>query len=481
MTRAGSSVDRFCRSALACVLACLLAFTCATASAQDDVFHRWNHVALKQVRDTLMGPPMVARMFTLLHTAMFDAWSAYDPHARPTLQGDTWRRPATEHTLENKRRAISYAAREVLVDLFPQYWREIHEAMRALGYDPLDITGNVATAAGVGNVAARAVLRDRRYDGANQRGTWLDDPYFDNTRYRPINTTTKVVDPGRWQPLRVDVPYKDFFEQGFLAPHWGNVRPFALRTRDQFMPTPPAKFGSQAFAEQVREVVELSANLTDRHKAITEYWSAGVASESPPGHWMVLAQFVSTRDRHNIDQDAKLYFALSNALLDASITAWHAKRTFDYVRPITAVRHLYGDQAIRAWAGPGKGTQTIKARDWLPYQESTFVTPPFPEYISGHSTFSAAAAAVLRAFTGSDRFEASTVVPARSSLIERDAVPAQDVVLSWATFTEAADEAGLSRRFGGIHFEQGDLEGRRIGKLVGEQAWEKARGFFGAK
>lgn len=450
----------------------------AAAHAQDDIVQRWNHVALKQVRDTLMGPPMVARMFAILHTAMFDAWTAYDAQARATLQGDAWRRPAAEHTIANKRRAISYAAREVLVELFPQQWREIHASMRALGYDPGANTGDTTTATGVGNVAARAVLRDRRYDGANQRGTWLDEPYFDNTWYRPVNTTTRVIDPSRWQPLRVDVPYKDFYEQGFLAPHWGNVRPFALRSRDQFMPAPPAKFGSEAFAEQVREIVELSANLTDRHKAIAEYWSAGVATESPPGHWMVLAQFVAQRDRHTIDQDVQMYFALSNALLDASIVAWHAKRTFDYVRPITAVRHLYGERTVRAWAGPGKGTQSVRAQEWLPYQESTFVTPPFPEYISGHSTFSAAAAAVLRAFTGSDRFGASTVVPARSSLIERDTVPAQDVVLTWTTFTEAADEAGLSRRYGGIHFEQGDTEGRRIGKLVGEQAWEKARSYF---
>lgn len=477
--QSASLIDRLRAASRAAMLVLLLAAIALPVRAQDEIFHRWNDIALKQVRDTLMGPPMVARMFAILHTAMFDAWAAYDASAIGALHGNKLRRPAAEHTLANKRVAISAAAREVLVDLFPAYWREIHQGTRELGFDPNDSTTDVTRAAGIGNLVAHAVLRDRRYDGANQRGTWLDEPYFDNTRYRPVNTTTRVIDPNRWQPLRVDVPYKDFFEQGFLAPHWGNVRPFALLARDQFMPEPPVKFGSDAFAEQVREIVELSAGLTDRHKAIAEYWSAGVASESPPGHWMVLVRFVSQRDRHTLDQDVKLYFALSNALLDASIAAWHAKRTFDYVRPITAVRHLYGDKTIRAWGGPGKGAQDIRARDWLPYQESTFVTPPFPEYTSGHSTFSAAAAAVLRAFTGSDRFGASTVVPARSSLIEPGIAPATDVMLSWATFTEAADEAGLSRRYGGIHFRQGDLEGRRVGKLVGEQAWAKARTYFG--
>src|SRR5207237_1796836 len=112
------------------------------------------------------------------------------------------------------------------------------------------------------------------------------------------------------------------------------------------------------------------------------------------------------------------------------------------------------------------------------YQRSTLPTPPFPEYSSGHSNFSAAGAEILRLFTGKDAFNAAATVAAGSSKIEPGVVPARDVTLSWATFTDAAAQAGLSRRYGGIHFEQADLDGRRTGRLVARRAWDKAQTLF---
>jgi hypothetical protein len=102
------------------------------------------------------------------------------------------------------------------------------------------------------------------------------------------------------------------------------------------------------------------------------------------------------------------------------------------------------------------------------------VTPPFAEYPSGHSTFSAAAAEVLKRFTGADTFGGSFTQRAGTSAVEAG-VPAQDLTLRWATFSEAADEAGISRRYGGIHFEQGDIDGREMGRKIGGQAWDRAR------
>jgi hypothetical protein len=116
--------------------------------------------------------------------------------------------------------------------------------------------------------------------------------------------------------------------------------------------------------------------------------------------------------------------------------------------------------------------------EWLPYQASTFPTPPFPEFSSGHSTFSAAGAEILRLFTGSEAFGASVTFPAGSSKFESGAVPATDVTLRWATFSEAANQAGLSRRYGGIHFEQGDLDGRAAGRHVAQLAWARAQRYI---
>ncbi len=211
---------------------------------------------------------------------------------------------------------------------------------------------------------------------------------------------------------------------------------------------------------------------------IAEYWADGPESELPPGHWCLFAQYVAARDRQGVDQSVKMFFAMTNAVLDASIVSWEAKRYYDYVRPVTAIHYLFKDKPVKAWAGPYQGTRWILGQQWQPYQARTVVTPPFAEYVSGHSIFSRAAATVLRQFTGSDAFGMSVTIAKGSSRVEPGLVPAQDVMLSWPTFTSAANEAGKSRRYGGIHFIDGDVEGRKLGKLVGKQAWRKALGYI---
>src|SRR5260370_12683357 len=145
-------------------------------------------------------------------------------------------------------------------------------------------------------------------------------------------------------------------------------------------------------------------------------------SETPPGHWDVfaqfyIAQFLSLKYKHDLNHDVKMFFALSNALFDAGIACWDSKRAYDYVRPITAVHYLYTGQQVTAWAGYGKGTQSIDGGQWMPFHEPTIVTPPFPEYVSGHSTFSAAGAYILRQVTGSDLFgDSSTALPGSSPI-----------------------------------------------------------------
>jgi len=170
-----------------------------------------------------------------------------------------------------------------------------------------------------------------------------------------------------------------------------------------------------------------------------------------------------------------MFFALNNAMFDASIVAWDDKGLYDSVRPITAIRILYRGTPVRAWAGPYSGTRAIDGGQWRPYQPPTAPTPPFAEYASGHSNFSAAAARILALFTGSAAFGLSVSIPAGSSAIEPGAVPAHDVLLRWDTFTEAANQAGLSRRYGGIHFEQGDLDARRTGRACADMAWHFAQ------
>ncbi len=169
-----------------------------------------------------------------------------------------------------------------------------------------------------------------------------------------------------------------------------------------------------------------------------------------------------------------MFFAMTNAIFDGGIVAWDAKRAFNSVRPVTAIPFLFQGQQIQAWGGPFKGTITMDGRNWTPYQPSTFPTPPFPECSSGHSTFSAAGAEILKLFTESDAFGNSVSFLAGTSKIEPGHTPAQPLTLTWNTFTDAANQAGISRRYGGIHFEAGDQTGRVTGRLIADQAWAKA-------
>jgi hypothetical protein len=441
---------------------------------------RWNDAALEAIRRVRPAPTVAARALAVLHTCVYEAWAAYDPVAVGTQTGDALRQPAARRTPESKAEAVGYAARRALADLFPGEAALFADVLAGAGYDPAAGPAAAGTPRGVGEAAARAVLDFRHADGANQLGDLVAGagPYADTTGYAPVNDPDRLVDPGRWQPLRVPDGRGGASVQRCATPHWGLVAPFALATGHQLRPAdwPPA-YPSAAYRAQAVQLLEYSAGLTDAHKAIAEYWADGPASETPPGHWCLFAQWVSRRDGHDLDADAVLFFALANALLDASIACWDCKLAVDYVRPVSAVRFLFGGRPVRAWAGPGRGTGTIDGASWAPYRPATEVTPPFPEYVSGHSTFSAAAAEVLRRSTGGDDFGAGYTVRAGESQIEPGVTPAADVGLHWNTFTEAADQAGLSRRYGGIHFEAGDLTGRAMGRLVGAQAWERAQAY----
>jgi hypothetical protein len=317
------------------------------------------------------------------------------------------------------------------------------------------------------------VLAFRANDGSNQAGG-----YADTTGYVPVNTPDQVNDPFRWQPLRIVDASGNTMVQKYLTPQWGNVTPFAMTSHDQFLPPGPTYKTLGLLDEEVTDTLTMSATLTDLTKVRAEYWADGPHSETPPGHWLLFGTAACRARGYNLDQSAKLTFALANAELDASIAAWNAKLHWDYVRPITAVRTRMKGKLVLAWAGPYKGTRLIRGETWSPYQASTFPTPPFPEYVSGHSTFSGAGARVLQQFTGSDLFGARVTIRPGSSFIEPGATPLLPTPLAWPTFSSARDDAGMSRRYGGIHFPDADLNGRNLGASVGQNAWAKAQTYF---
>jgi hypothetical protein len=473
--------------------------------ATDNAILRWNERLLESIRANPRGtgPTVSARSIGILHTATYDAWAAYDAVAVDTRQrlraNPTLRRPTGERTAENKSKAISYAAYRVLLNLFPTRASTFSSYMSSLTYDPNDGSTDPATPQGVGNLAAKEVLDFRASDGSNQTlnpdGTVT---YPNNTTYTPTNKWNQVTDPTKWQQLCVltaagaannmpPVPdtnacattNSNYALQTPATPQWKNVTPFGPLDPVTHYPPLFQLPGPPSGTAEVAQGLKDASNLSETQKARADYWADGPRSEFPPGHWAVFAQALSRMRKNTLDGDAKLFFGLGSALMDASISAWAAKYQYDSVRPVTAIRHHYTGKMVNSWLGPGKGYGSVLGQNWLPYQELTVVTPPFPEYVSGHSTFSAAARTVLVMFSGNnDSFNAKVVIKAGSSKIEPGIAPSKDVTITWKTLSAAADDAGWSRRWGGIHLLAGDQQGRALGRLIGYDDWNKAQTYF---
>ncbi len=447
----------------------------------DQLVIQWNNVILQAIRTLQPTMPVAARALAIVHTSMFDAWAAYDRVAVGTQFGSRLKQAETDHTPEDQAQAISYAAYRALVDLFPTEKTRFQQLMTSLKYDPADQATNANTPAGIGNLTAQAVLNVRHSDGSNQLGTFTHGAYSDYTHYKPINTSDEIKDPNHWQPLRVpNVKHPaSLTTQQFSDAQWGNVTPFALTSSAEFLPVPgPPRSPSPAYTEQARQILQYSAGLTDEQKVIAEYWANGPHMEQPPGHWNLFAQMISQHTGYSLDQNIKLFFTLTNALLDASIACWATKRAYSSPYPLTAIHYLFKGKQVRAWAGPGKGVQMIDGAYWQPYQPNA--APSCPEYCSEQSAFSSAASDILRRFTGSDHMGLSYTQPAHRSLIE-PATPATNITLSWRTFTQAADQAGVASRYSGTHFAQSDLDGRMMGREASAQVWFKAQGYINGK
>jgi hypothetical protein len=474
-----------------------------TPQPTDDAVLKWDEQLLSALRayPKQTGPTIASRAMGVLFTAIYDAWAAYDPVAKVTQDGGPSQQ-TTGNTDANKTVAISYAAYRTLNDLFPPTtfpscspatapcpfpgatYQTPDVLLQQQGFDPSNTTlaspaDTAATPAAVGNLAAQAVLAFRHNDGSNQL-----NGYADTTGYQPVNSWNQVNDRWRWQPLCVPLPPPGYTGsscpgtvQKALTPQWGKVIPFSAPTATYYLAGPPKNPDGTYSTADITQALQDTSNLTDTQKVTAEYWADGPGTAFPPGHQMLFAEALSRKNHFSLDTDVKLFFTLGNAEMDSGIACWYFKYKYDFVRPITAIRVQYQNQYITSWLGPNLGYGQVLGQNWIPYQQLNVVTPNFPEYPSGHSTFTAAGATIFAAFTGSDTFGVTVTIPADSSKFESN-TPAQPVTLSFPTFSDASNSAGMSRRYGGIHFQSGDYAGRGLGRQVAQFVWGKVQNYI---
>jgi hypothetical protein len=374
----------------------------------------WADAALRAVAVSSTLPPIAARDFAMVNAAVFDAVNAVVQRFKPYHFTGTAPAGASADA------AATAAAHRVLSNLFPDLagqFDAIRAGQLALIPDGSEKDDGIA----VGQAAADDMLALRAGD------------------LPASNAYTPGSAPGDW------VPTPPGFAPFALA-NWGDVKPFAITSADAYRPAGPPALDSAAYTAAFNEVKALgsadSSERTPEQTQIALFWAAGTGTVTPPGMSLRIAADMARRFGQDLTDSARTLALVSIAEADAGIAAWDAKREFANWRPVTAIREADTDGNPATTADP----------TWAPL----LTTPAFPDYISGHSTFSAAAAAVLEGLFGTQ-----TAFRTYS-----DTLP--DVSRSFPDFEAAAAEAGQSRIYGGIHFQFANQDGQATGRAVGQ-------------
>jgi hypothetical protein len=385
------------------------------APCPEDVVLRWNETALQAIKAEQSPPPIATRNLAIMHAALYDAVNAvYRTHA-------VFKVAATPADGTSPEAAAAVAAHRTLLALYPRQACLFDAALDAT-LDAIPEGPGKTAGIRLGQGVAERMLAWRATDGSDRRSDY-----------------TPGTGIGWWQPTPPDC-------KPALLPQWRFVTPFAMQGTSQFPAKDPPQLNSPQYAASLQQVKALGAcNSPVRTREQTEiahFWEDGEGTVTPPGHWNRIAQTVSRARGLCLADNARLFALLNISLADAAILCWECKYRYSYWRPIQAVR-----------CADRTGHADMADPCWTPL----LTTPPFPTYSSGHSTFSATAAAVLANFFGTDEAPFTTT---------SEKLPC--VRRSFRTFSSAAEEAGWSRVYGGIHYDFDNFEGLRAGRALGD-------------
>src|SRR5688572_15817258 len=398
--------------------ACVETLEARTLMAADTVLE-WNAVAVEATRVARLSPNVQTRALAMVHGAVFDAVNGIEGGYAPylvTRRAPIW---ASEEA------AAAVAAHGVLVSLMPAQQATLDAALAS---SLAAVPNGPAEDAGVafGKLVADRMLAERADDGSTDVVTYVPG-----------------TEPDDWQPT------PPAFAPAAL-PQWATVEPFGITSPDQFRADPPPSLDSPEFTAAFNQIKAIgasnSATRTAEQTDIARFWAGPSGTVQPPGHWNSIARTVAEEQDNSLVENARMMALLNIGMADALITAWDSKYEYSFVRPVTAIRNADNDG----------NPDTAGDSGWSPL----LTTPGHPSYMAAHSSLSATAATVLAEFYGNDAiaFTSSAELSVGGAVITR----------SFDSFSEAAQEAGASRIYGGIHWSFDNEAGLEAGHSIGE-------------
>lgn len=392
-----------------------------------DFIASWNELALKTIRQEKTAPPLAVQQLAVLHLAMFEAANRASRRYLSMIDGPE---NAAMASLEIQRLHIAAAAHRVLKSFAPA--PIMQKADQFLQGEHL------------ATVAAEELKAHAVEDAYRLSETLIQAHLSHNGMTAP--NTTPPLGVGYWEPT--PPLYADY-----LLPGWGKIRPWLLVDQaDALRPPGPPALNSAAYAAAFDEVKRLgsltSEARTPEQTATALFWADGSGTSTPPGHWNIILRDHLKHCENDLVDITRIYALLNMAVADACIATWDAKWSFYFWRPITAIRQAQFDG----------NEATAPDPNWEPL----LATPPFPSYVSGHASISAAAAAILQDFFR-DRLT--------SIQVTSESLPH---VRHYPNFFSAAQEAAYSRILGGIHFDFDSVDGLWVGRNIGQTFTVKA-------
>lgn len=401
-------------------------------TGNGDMVLQWNQTLIDAVRadKTSAGPTWASRNMAIVQAAVHDAIGAIT-HAYAPFLVDIQALPST-----SKEAAVASAAYEALVNLYPQQKAALDAALQN---SVATVARGVPKTMGIllGRAVADQILLARQSDGSDTL-----------VSYAP------GTQPGQWRPTSPGYT-------SALGANWGKVEPFVINSVEQFLPPPPPALNSPEYTAAYNEVKGVGAKdsttRTAEQTQIANFWAYDRAGMGTP---MVLynqiAEDVARQQRNTLTQNAEIFGLMNLAMADAGITAWAAKYKYDVWRPITAIQEGANDG----------NAATVGDPTWEPLGapggDGPNFTPPFPAYVSGHSTFGAAAFETMKSFYGTDNIHFTA---------KSDELPG--VTRSFNSFSQAEKENGQSRIYLGLHWQFDNQEGLKAGKAIADDVFAK--------